>query len=97
MIQIANARTRGARRRLLVAAPFEVAEDHRRAVALGEPVDLLVERAAQLLAHRGAADRPRCRRAPFVPPCCASTNWRSAASTDARTTGMASVIGKTLI
>ena len=37
-------------RRLLVGASLEVAEDQRRPVALGEPVDLLVEHPPQLVA-----------------------------------------------
>ena len=44
-------------RRLLVGATLEVAEHHRCTVALGEPVDLLVEHSPQLVSHLGMSFR----------------------------------------
>ena len=55
-------------RRLLVGAALQVAEHHRRPVAFGQPVDLLVEQPAP--ARRRAPTRAslhRARRMPFVP------------------------------
>jgi hypothetical protein len=57
-------------RRLLVAEPLEIAQDQGRPVPLGEPLDLLVEHPAQLIARLGVPFR-RLRRgqrgAPFTP------------------------------
>ena len=54
--------------RLLVGASFEVAEDHRGPITLGEPFDLLVEHSRQVVA---GTRMPDCfggrRRLPFVP------------------------------
>ena len=53
-------------RGLLVGAALEVAEDDRRAVTFGEPVDLLVQQPLQLdVAARGGSPARRHRRAPL--------------------------------
>ena len=61
-------------RRLLVGAALEVAEDHRRPVPLGEPVDLLVQQPLQLVRSRSG----RASSSPPRPPRRSSRRRRAA-------------------